>query len=262
MWNWSRNWQQRRYGESIFSVLYACVRIWSQSFRLQLLSDMHRHKTKLSLNFCNSFFMLFAQISELIPLWFGVECAERFWDTRVNPYQGIREIAQTSTVQRYNRLERNAYERMYARTNEIEVHIVRAVSGKWMIFRKKRPRMVLVRSAGTFCWYIERSICFKRWRQRLNFTRFIPPNSLYRWLQESEETITKTSRGSERAENAKEQDGTIFDERRPWIRRWEKDIAVIDHTVLRVRDFFTCYNTEYALHSRTKGFFQFQSQAI
>ena len=96
----------------------------------------------------------------------------------------------------------------------------------------------------------------------LNFRRFIRPNSLYRWLQESEKTTTKTSGVSERAYNDKEQGGKIFDEQRLWIRRWEKVIAVIDNTVLRVRYISTCYNTEYRLHARTKGFIQFHTQAI
>ena len=40
---------------------------------------------------------------ELIPLWFGIKHAERCWEIRVNPYQGIRARARTSTVQRYDR---------------------------------------------------------------------------------------------------------------------------------------------------------------
>ena len=47
---------------------------------------------------------------KLIQLWFGVECAEQCWETRVNPYQGIRARAWTSTVQIYGRGERHAYE--------------------------------------------------------------------------------------------------------------------------------------------------------
>ena len=135
---------------------------------------------------------------ELIRLWFGVERAERCWEIIINPYQGIRARARTSTVQRYDRGEWHAHERTYTRKNKIEVRIVRAVSGKWMILRKRRPRIVLVRLAGTFWWYVKRYLCYKRWRRLLNITRFIRPNSLYQWLQESEETITKTSQGSKR----------------------------------------------------------------
>ena len=39
---------------------------------------------------------------------------------------------------------------LYTRTDWIEVRIIRAVNGKWMILRKRRPRFVGVRSAHSF----------------------------------------------------------------------------------------------------------------
>ena len=69
--------------------------------------------------------------TELIPLWtvedvrywFGVERAERCWEIRVNPYQGISARARTSTVQRYDRGEWHVYEQTYMGTNLLEMHL-------------------------------------------------------------------------------------------------------------------------------------------
>ena len=42
----------------------------------------------------------------------------------------------------------------------------------------------------------------------------------------------------------------------------DQTIAVIDHTVIRVRYISTCYKTEYALHTQTSRFSRFQNQEI
>ena len=150
----------------------------------------------------------------------------------------------------------------YTRTNKIEVRIVRIVSGKWMILLKRRPRIFFVRPTQFFWHYDKTWLCFRRWRQLLNFTRYIRLNILYQWLKKSDETVTKTSWGSEIVYNNKEQHGTIFDNWRPWIRCWEKVIAVIDHTVLRIMYISTWYKTEFALHTQTPGFSLFHTQTI
>ena len=60
MWNWSNNWWWRRDEQSIFRIFF-CVGIWYHSFRVQLVSDMHRQK-KWSLNIYIYCFMLFYKI--------------------------------------------------------------------------------------------------------------------------------------------------------------------------------------------------------
>ena len=69
--------------------------------------------------------------------------------------------------------------------------------------------------------------------QKRRSRRLREDRSEQRTLQESEEMITKISRGLEQEENAKEQYGTIFRERRPWIRRWKIHCSYRSHSYTR-----------------------------
>ena len=166
---------------------------------------------------------------KLIPLWmvedvwywFGVELAERCWVIRVNPYQGIRAHTQTSTFQRHDRGELHAYKRTYTRTDWIEVtrtdwievRIVRTVSGKWMILRKRRPRFVFCHRLTIFDSTLKDS-----------FVLDVEDN--YWILHDLSDPIAsisdhknQTIQSRRLCEDCKEQDGTIFDEIRPSIER-------------------------------------------
>ena len=61
MWNWSNNWWWRHDRKSPFRVIFACGRTWYDSFKVQLVLDLHRPKEKLSLNVYTYFSMLFYQ---------------------------------------------------------------------------------------------------------------------------------------------------------------------------------------------------------
>ena len=70
MWNWSNNWWWRPYGKIIFRIIFAYGRIWYHSFRVQLVSDLHRTNTKQSLNVCIYFSALFSKISLVGTSWY------------------------------------------------------------------------------------------------------------------------------------------------------------------------------------------------
>ena len=62
MCNWSNNWWWIHDEKSMFRVIFACGITWSHSFRVQLVSDLYRPNTKLSLNVYIYWYMLFSLI--------------------------------------------------------------------------------------------------------------------------------------------------------------------------------------------------------
>ena len=71
MWNWSNDWWQRRYRKGIFRVIVACDITWSQSFRVNFVSDLHRTNTKLALNVCIYCSVLFShwRLEVTVGIW-------------------------------------------------------------------------------------------------------------------------------------------------------------------------------------------------
>ena len=45
IWNWSKQWWRRHDGKVIFRVLFSFCRTWCHSFRVKLVSDLHRTST-------------------------------------------------------------------------------------------------------------------------------------------------------------------------------------------------------------------------
>ena len=104
IWNWSNKWWWRRDGQIIFRIIFACVRTWYHSFRVNLVSDLHIKNTKWSLNVCISCSELFYKIRlggtnwhmKLIPvlLIFSSACdsLSNMWNFDCNPCL-IRKLA-------------------------------------------------------------------------------------------------------------------------------------------------------------------------